>query len=67
MDICINFYFSFSNFCFNYNYGNITGYIIWTTLYFLGITGNNVSGVSLNPKNTPAIVMEFFDENKPVL
>ena len=41
---------------------------IGTTLYFLGITGNNVSGASLNPARSisPAIIMEFMGDNKPI-
>ena len=47
------------------NFGNLSGIIIGTTLYFLGITGNNVSGASLNPARSiaPAIIMKFTGEN----
>ena len=50
------------------NFGNLTRFIIGTTLYFLGITGNNVSGASLNPARSisPAIIMEFMGDNKPI-
>ena len=47
------------------NFGNLTGIIIGTTLYFLGITGNNVSGASLNPVRSiaPAVIMKFNGES----
>ena len=50
------------------NFGNLSGFIIGTTLYFLGIVGNNVSGASLNPARSiaPAIIMEFNGESKPI-
>lgn len=50
------------------NFGNLAGFIIGTTLYFLGITGNNVSGASLNPARSiaPAIIMEFIGESQPI-
>ena len=50
------------------NFGNLTGIIIGTTLYFLGITGNNVSGASLNPARSiaPAFIMVFIGETTPL-
>lgn len=49
------------------NFANLSGFIIGTTLYFLGTVGNNVSGPSLNPARSiaPAIIMEFNGETKP--
>ena len=50
------------------NFGNLAGFIIGSTLYFLGITGNNVSGASLNPARSiaPAIIMEFAGKRQPL-
>ena len=49
------------------NFGNLNGFIIGITLYFLGITGNNVSGASLNPARSisPAIIMKFVGKSEP--
>lgn len=43
------------------NFGNLTGFIVGITLYFLGITGGGVSGGSLNPARSiaPAIIVCF--------
>ena len=40
------------------NFGNLTGFIVGVTLYFLGITGAGVSGGSLNPARSiaPAVI-----------
>jgi aquaporin Z len=40
------------------NFGNLTGFIVGITLYFLGITGAGVSGGSLNPARSiaPAVI-----------
>ena len=50
------------------NFGNLTGLIVGNTLYFLGITGNNVSGASLNPARSiaPAIITLFSGETTPI-
>lgn len=50
------------------NFGNLTGLIVGNTLYFLGITGNNVSGASLNPARSiaPAIITLFTGETTPI-
>ena len=50
------------------NFENLTGFIVGITLYFLGITGNNVSGASLNPARSigPAIISELIGDNKPI-
>lgn len=44
------------------NYGNLTGFIIGITLYFLCITGGSVSGGSLNPARSisPAVIQAIF-------
>ena len=50
------------------NLENLTGFIVGITLYFLGITGNNVSGASLNPARSiaPAIISGLIGDNKPI-
>ena len=50
------------------NFGNLNGLIIGITLYFLGITGNNVSGPGLNPARSigPAIIMAFSGNINPM-
>ena len=50
------------------NFGNLTGLIVGTTLYFLGITGSHVSGGSLNPARSiaPAVIMAIMGETGPI-
>ena len=50
------------------NFGNLTGLVVGISLYFLGITGNTVSGGSLNPARSiaPAILMAFKGEKEPL-
>ena len=50
------------------NFGNLTGFIVGITLYFLGITGNNVSGASLNPARSigPAIISLLIGNKQPL-
>ena len=50
------------------NFGNLTGFIVGITLYFLGIAGSHISGGSLNPARSiaPAIIMAFKGEKEPL-
>lgn len=50
------------------NFGNLTGLIVGISLYFLGITGDGVSGGSLNPARSiaPAIIMAFAGKTTPL-
>lgn len=50
------------------NFGNLTGFIVGISLYFLGITGASVSGGSLNPARSiaPAFIMLFSGEYEPI-
>ena len=50
------------------NFGNLTGFIVGITLYFLGIAGAGISGGSLNPARSiaPAILMAFKGEKEPL-
>ena len=50
------------------NFGNLTGFIVGISLYFLGIAGSKVSGGSLNPARSiaPAIIMIFKGEYEPI-
>ena len=50
------------------NFGNLTGFIVGISLYFLGITGSHVSGGSLNPARSiaPAVIMAIMGKTEPI-
>ena len=50
------------------NFGNLTGFIVGISLYFLGIAGSSVSGGSLNPARSiaPAIIMAITGNTEPI-
>ena len=50
------------------NFGNLTGFIVGISLYFLGIAGSRVSGGSLNPARSiaPAVIMAIKGEYDPI-